>query len=731
MDDLRNISQLALEILKLAEEMTKSKSLNVDALYREAKKGLNYMYSDQEINQTIYELILKKIIIPDKRIVKTQVLANGNREAIYKYIVNHPGAHLREIRDKLNLQPHVTSIHLKVLENFEYIYRKMYLKYRVYFPSDFIRENEDVLLALKNEKAEKIFLTIHQRIELSLIELKTTLAETISSKMVDYHLEPLISCGLITNYTQDGKPFLKINEETFEKAERYLKPIIEGVEVALPMAEKLGVKRAYDYVGGDVRFKVVVENKSKDPIRGISVLLDVKEQFTVKDPSQKVTVLEPEESRGVDFYLTPLACGKSKIHGTVSFLDPQGQEVSSDINPVLVQIKCPLVTPRIFKLLEVLKMKDRFQLSHAEIPYQGITQLNAFRIARDQVSSLDMSEIGGDGGDEGEDFSVLFSGIAKVTDNPLLVDLNVDPNKINIDVYMGDLRQATGFLAYIKNLINVALSYSQQISTSIEKIRSMIFNAFEFSSRLTELFEFCFDLESLDDVLLLLKELRIKSQSYFADLKLAEGLDKWFGKLEPLQGQEVYARTYLNLQYDIQKWLEAVITYAETNAQIYYESGVDQYTQDEIGAGIYKLKDDLKRKAIAYFKKILFSLMLIHSETGLTLYSHNFATQTTDADLISGFLSAIQGFGMEVSHQETKMKRLSYEHFEIELSDGSLTMAALITSGLPNQLTSAALREYILRFEARFRPQLETFSGNVSQFATAEELVQSVFLMKR
>ena len=726
MDDLRNISQLALEILKLAEEMTQTKSLNVDTLYGEAKKKLNYMYSEQEINQTIYELILKKIIIPDKRIIKTQVLANGKRDAIYKYIVNNPGAHLREIRGKLNLQPHVTNIHLKVLENFDYIYRKKYLKYRVYFPSDFIRENEDVILALKNEKAETIFLTIHERYEISLTQLKITLAQEISSKMVDYHLEPLVSCGLIENFTQDGQTYLKINEGVFAKIEKYLRPKIEReekIEVTPPIAEELAVKRAYDYVGGDIRFKVVVENKSREPIQDITVLLDVKEQFNVKDALQKVSMLEPEESRGVDFYLTPLACGKSKIHGTVSYQGAQGQEISSDINPVLVQIKCPLVTPRIFKLLEVLKMKDKFQLSHAEIPYKGVPQLNAYKIAKDQVSSLDMHEVG-----DGEEFSAIFSGEAKVTGDPLLVDLNVDLNKINLEVYMGDVRQATGFLAYIKNLINVALSYSEQISTSIEKIRSMIFNAFEFSSRLTELFEFCNDLESLDDVLILLKELKIKSQNYFPELKLAESLDTWFNKIEPLQGQEIYARTYLNLQYDIQDWMEGVITYAETNAQIFYESVIDQYTLDEISAGIFKLKEDLNQRAIEYFRKILYSLMIIHGDTGLTLYNHNFVTETIDPDLLSGFLTAIQGFGIEVSRQETKMKRLSYEHFEIELSNGTLTIAALITSGLPNQMTSASIKEFIRRFEAQFYPMLERFAGNVSQFGPAQDLIREIFL---
>ena len=726
MEDLSDISQVALEVLAIARELITKSPLNIDALFREAQKKLTYMYSDQEINNTIYELLLKKIIIPDKKIVKTQVLANKKRDSIYKYIFNHPGAHLREIRDKLKLQPHLTNLHLKVLENFNYIYRKKHLKYRVYFPTDFDQADEDILLALKNEKAEDLFLYLYEQREVPYNQLKDHFSKEISPKMIGYHMEPLLSSGLLSILQQDGQEILKLNEDKVEKIDKYIQRKIEErlrPEEAEVLPGKLLVKRAYDYVGGNVRFKVVVENATKEVLKDISVQLDVKEQYQAENTLGTITVLEPEESRGVDFTLVPLACGKSNVKGVVSYIDTQGQNFSTEINPVLVQIKCPLVTPRIFKLLEVLKMKDRFQVSHAETPFTGVTQLNAFKIARDQVASMDMSEVG-----EAEATSALFSGEAKVTGNPLLVDLDVDPAKINIDVYMGDVRQATGFLAYIKNLINVSLTYSEQISTSVERIRDLIFNGFEFSSRLTELFAFCNDMESIDYVLILLKELKMKSQSYFADLKLTESINEWFNSLEQFQGKEIFARTFINLQYDILNWMESVITFAETNAKIYYESAIDKYTQDEVSGGIFKLKHELHLLAVEYFKKILYSLMVIHSNTGLTLFTHNFVTETIDSDLLSGFLTAIQGFGMEVTKQETKMKRLSYEHFEIELTDGEMTVAALITSGLPNDLTSERLKNLVQHFETHFKPALESFAGNVSQFNTTEQLIQEIFL---
>lgn len=717
LDDLRNISQLALEILKIAEGLVQKKPLDIDTLYRDARKKLDYPV--EEINQTIYELILKKILIPEKKIVKTQVLANNRRDTIYKHILNNPGTHLREIRDELNLQPHLTNLHLKVLESFNYIYRKKYLKYRVYFPADFNRRNEDAILALKNEKAENIFRTIQTLGEVSLTQLEAKFAGDISPKMINYHLEPLISSALIISVKKEDQEFFTINNETFERIEKYLQP----KEIAPLITEKLIVKRAYDYVGGDIRFKIVVENSSRENIKNIKVNLNIKEQFEVTSGIQMVSLLEPEESRGLDFTLVPLTCGKSKIHGTVIYYDSNDQEFSSQINPVLVQIKCPLVEPKILKLLDVLKMKERFQVSHVEIPYRNLSQANAFSIARDQIASLDVSEI-----EEGtEGFSTLFSGAAKVSGNPLLVDLRVN-HTITIDIYMEDIKQATGFMAYIKNLINLAINYNEKISTSFDKVRIMIFNAFEFSSRLLELFEFCERKETIDDILIILKELQIKSESYFPDLRLAESLITWYSAIEKFEEKDVFSRIYLNLQYDIQIWLEMVITFSETNAKIYYDSNIDQRTHNEITNGILQLRNELNQMARKYFRSILYMLMIIHKQSGLSIYNHSFVETILETDLISGFLTAIQSFGSEISRQKTTMRKLSYEHFEIELYDGELGVAALITTGPPNSLTIHSLNDFIRRFELQFHDILKNFAGNVGGFAPAKDLIQDIFL---
>ena len=132
MDKLNRLTKIENEILRIVDDTAaKNKVLNIKELHKTAKKELSY--SENKISKTIYKLVLNKLIIPGKKITINSVLTNDKRNNIYTYIKNNPGAHLREIRDNLDSNPQITNWHLKVLENFEFIRRRKYTKYRVFF----------------------------------------------------------------------------------------------------------------------------------------------------------------------------------------------------------------------------------------------------------------------------------------------------------------------------------------------------------------------------------------------------------------------------------------------------------------------------------------------------------------------------------------------------------------------------------------------------------------------
>ncbi|MFX0133879.1 MAG: hypothetical protein ACFFDN_09555, partial [Candidatus Hodarchaeota archaeon] len=230
-------------------------------------------------------------------------------------------------------------------------------------------------------------------------------------------------------------------------------------------------------------------------------------------------------------------------------------------------------------------------------------------------------------------------------------------------------------------------------------------------------------------ILLILKELKIKSNSYFPDLKITESFDNWLNDLEKIEDQTLWDRIYLNLQFDIMNWMKLIIIVSDTNSKNYFESlSVEDETRKNIESGNLRLKEELEIKTKQYSNKILFNLMLINSKSGISMYNYNFSEEILDPDLIGGFLTAIRSFGEEVSKKEAAMKKLSYEYFEIELVEGEFTRAALITMGFPDELTIKKLNKFLNKFESKYRVELELFAGNVLVFEGAKDLVQEIFL---
>ena len=495
-------------------------------------------------------------------------------------------------------------------------------------------------------------------------------------------------------------------------------------EVRQSIKEKVSVKRAYDYIGGNIRYKVVVKNESNQLIHNISVFIDTKTQFEVEKSINKIPMLEPGESMGVDFTLIPLTCGSTRVYGTISYIDAFGNPNSRTIEPTKIQVKCPLVQPKSVKLLDLKQLKENLPKNNSEIIFPKISKIMAYEIAREQISALDLKEIQRDD----RELKATYSGESKVGNNDIIVELNVDSESIHVDVYGDDMKQVAGFMAFIKNLLNTSLKFSEQLSCSLEKISNKVFNSFEFFSRLSEFYDVCYQKGVANDIIIYLKELRIKSNSYFQDLKLHRLFANWIDKIEEIEQKEIDERTYYNLLYDIINWMETILAFSITNAKNCYESSyLNKEERKNIENGIINIKTGIKSKIEHYSKNILFNLMIINKDSGLILYTHHFTEDSVDTDLIGGFLTAIQSFGSEISKKETSMKKLSYEHFEIEIVTGKYVYVALITSGFPTEFTTQSLSNFIKRFEMEYEKEIQEFYGNISIFKDVKRILDSIF----
>jgi hypothetical protein len=97
---------------------------------------------------------------------------------------------------------------------------------------------------------------------------------------------------------------------------------------------------------------------------------------------------------------------------------------------------------------------------------------------------------------------------------------------------------------------------------------------------------------------------------------------------------------------------------------------------------------------------------------------------------MSGFLTAIQQFGSELSQEATSVRKIEYHGFEITLEDGQLIRAALILKGSAPEILRKNLATFTKEYEAKFAELIQNFKGNVTVFKESQTLIAKYFKEK-
>ncbi|NHI92001.1 MAG: hypothetical protein EAX96_05820, partial [Candidatus Lokiarchaeota archaeon] len=495
-------------------------------------------------------------------------------------------------------------------------------------------------------------------------------------------------------------------------------------------SEEISVLREYDYVGGEIRFKVAVRNESPGTISKLNVILSSTEQYLVDEKMKTIEVLTPGESRGVDFNLTPLTCGKSRIFATLSYADSTGEPKSLTVSPKDIWIKCPLVTPKETSISQVMVWKKELLNGSSMVEYSNVPDTQAFKIALDQVSALDLFEVTRNEHDK----TATFSGVAKVTDTKMIIEVSIHSQKIHLNVWTGDMKQATGFLAYIKNLIKMSLETAKNIEMKAEAISQMIFDSIEICNRIIALLDLCKKRENVGDILLIIGEIITRLTRSFPDIPFLENAGEWKQSISTnLRPGDNIPRNYsIRLQSDSLIWFQKILELAKSNSELFETTFRDHHSQIlQIKSKIVELAERYLWEEKRYSMSIVKYMMIINKESGVTMYQRSFFETKLDPDLISGFLTAIQSFGLELSTEESSMKKLVYRDFQIELEDGDYVRAALIMEGEVTQFLMRSLLKFVNRFERTFAEHLENWDGRLQQFEDADKIVDEEFEIER
>lgn len=119
-------------------------------------------------------------------------------------------------------------------------------------------------------------------------------------------------------------------------------------------------------------------------------------------------------------------------------------------------------------------------------------------------------------------------------------------------------------------------------------------------------------------------------------------------------------------------------------------------------------------------------LILVEKNSGLNIYDQVVAGRNMNATLISGFLQAIQSFGIDLtgSKDQSQMIKLEYQNSKILMSEFKNYRLTLIMKENPSQdfLRSIELLSYDI--DQNFGELLEKFDGEISQFKGIKELVE-------
>ena len=124
-------------------------------------------------------------------------------------------------------------------------------------------------------------------------------------------------------------------------------------------------------------------------------------------------------------------------------------------------------------------------------------------------------------------------------------------------------------------------------------------------------------------------------------------------------------------------------------------------------------------------------ILIIHKEAGVTIYNKQISMEI-DSDLIGGFLTAISQFRSEIKKTKDqpvmqKGFEMDYYDFKIVINDGDFVRVALILDGIPSKQLEENQEAFTNRFEKKFSPLLEDFTGDIRPYKETDELVERVF----
>ncbi|MHA2186462.1 MAG: Ig-like domain-containing protein, partial [Promethearchaeota archaeon] len=156
---------------------------------------------------------------------------------------------------------------------------------------------------------------------------------------------------------------------------------------------------------------------------------------------------------------------------------------------------------------------------------------------------------------------------------------------------------------------------------------------------------------------------------------------------------------------------------------------------------IYGYKKPKQRKKRAFLKQMYQKLsdveniqycLILTKDGGIPVFSKSLAEVPIDETLISGFLSAISSFGVEIGSKIQKsegggLEELSYKQFKIIINEGNYVKVALLLLRRPQESLKKKLKSFNNIFEETYKERLVAFSGEMFDEVQVTKLMEESF----
>jgi PCI domain-containing protein len=374
---------------------------------------------------------------------------------------------------------------------------------------------------------------------ISLKDLARKLA--ITEQRVEEGLATLISRGSVAGYiNMEKRQFIADEKQPTSQfgappgAYGATNPSSPGGQSGPKTTGEIEVVRHYDFVGGQLHFKVVVRNKSNMAIHDIKVILDVPSSYRRARELITISVIDPGNTHGVDFYLEPAECGISTIGGTVLYKDAMGKFNTIYINSKDVQIKCPLVIKTLDSIEDCQKAIQSLPSDARAFLISDLPLEMAYSAAHRAVSQFDTRNVASfEDRNEGYfEAEAWFSSEAKVTGGRVItrIYLNGANSTLEVRVWCNEAGQLTGFLAKIIELLFVEINLMRHIKA---EERNKTINAMAITRNIMEISDICMLRYKASSARLKLEDTHTRISKLNIDFQgVGQRIYDWIKKLE-------------------------------------------------------------------------------------------------------------------------------------------------------------------------------------------------------